>query len=90
MYTLLDAKGFTPETGKSYRNRNGITYECRAGKMGEDFDDGCAWFVSPGGWAFKAMGCWLYPDGTIEWDYSLHVRWIDGRPAPPPKEFRRK
>jgi len=89
-YNLLDAKGFTPETGKSYENINGITYECRVGKMGEDFDDGSAWFVSPAGWAFKAIGCMMHPDGLIEWDYSIHGHWIDSRSAPPPKEFRRK
>ena len=87
---LFDRDTFTPETGKHYRNRNGIPYECRVGRMGEDFDDGTAWFVSPAGWAFKAIGCSMYTDGTIEWDYSVHGHWIDGRPSPPPKEFRRK
>ena len=45
--------------------------------------------VSPEGWAFKAIGCWLYPDGRIEWDYSIHGHWIDGRPKSPPKHMQK-
>ena len=86
--TLFDAVGFTPETGKYYKNVNGITYESRAGRMGEDFDDGNVWFVSPEGWAFNAVGCWMYPDGCIEWDYSRFGHWIDPQKHdPPPKHM---
>jgi len=88
-FNLIDAVGFTPETGKSYENINGITYECRVGLMEEEFDDGTAWFVSPEGWAFKAIGCWLYPDGRIEWDYSIHGHWIDGKPKSHPKHMQK-
>ena len=71
-----DGKAFTPETGKRYRNVNGTTYECRLGLLDGEFDDGTAWFVSPAGYAFKAIGCILYPDGTIEWDYSKYGHFI--------------
>ena len=83
--TLFDAVRFTPETGKYYKNVNGITYECRVGLLDGEFDDETAWFVSPEGWAFKAIGCCLYPDGCIEWDRSAYRHWIDSsKTAPPP------
>ena len=77
MNLFNDGRHFTPETGKRYTNVNGTVYECRAGLQEDLFDDGTAWFVSPKGWAFKAINCVMYPDGTIEWDYSKHGHWIN-------------
>ena len=77
-YTWRDAIPFTPETGKRYRNQNGVEYECRAGKEGKHWDDHSAWFVSPKGWAFKAISCVIFPDGSIEWAHSLYGHFING------------
>ena len=73
---------FTPVTGERYRNINSEVYECRVGLIDGEFDDYSAWFVSPRGWAFKAIGCQRYPDGLIEWDYSKHGHWIDQKQFP--------
>lgn len=78
MSLYTDGKPFTPETGKSYRNTNGTTYRCTAGlEYGDTYGTGCAWMVSPAGWAFKAMHCVEYPDGTIDWGHSLYGHFIN-------------
>ena len=77
MSLYLDGVPFTPETGKSYRNTNGTTYRCVAGlEDGDTYATNCAWMVSPAGWAFKAMHCMRYPDGCIDWGYSVHGHFI--------------
>lgn len=75
-WSYKDGTPFTPVTGKYYENLNGVTYECRAGKEGKLWDDQTAWFVSPKGWAFKAVNCRIYPDGRIDWGHSLHGHFI--------------
>lgn len=72
-----DGVAFTPETGKSYRNTNGTVYRCTVGADGDEYRTGCAWFVSPAGWCFKAMNCQRYPDGSIDWGHSLHGHFLD-------------
>ena len=77
MSLYLDGVPFTPETGKSYLNLNGTTYRCVAGlEDGDTYATNCAWMVSPAGWAFKAMYCMKYPDGSIDWGQSLYGHFI--------------
>lgn len=78
MNRYTDGVFFTPEIGKSYRNINGTTYRCTAGPDdGDTYDTNCAWMVSPAGWAFKAMHCMRYPDGRIDWGYSVDGHFIN-------------
>lgn len=78
MSLYTDGVPFTPETGKSYRNINGRTYRCVAGlEDGDTYATNCAWMVSPAGWAFKAMYCMKYPDGSIDWGQSLYGHFIN-------------
>lgn len=77
MSLYTDGKPFTPETGKHYRNTNGLIYRCVVGMEGDEFQTGCAWMVSPAGWYFKAMHCTRYPDGSIDWGHSLYGHFIE-------------
>ena len=78
MSLYTDGVPFTPETGKSYRNTNGTTYRCVVGlEDGDTYATNCAWMVSPAGWAFKAMNCMRYPDGSIDWGHSLYGHFIN-------------
>lgn len=57
---------FTPETGKTYKNQGGGTFRClRAGTYHRALMQNVA-----SGWTFTAIGCGIYEDGTIDWDYS--------------------
>ena len=77
MSLYTDGVPFTPETGKSYRNTNGTIYRCTAGlEPGDTYATNCAWMVSPAGWAFKAMNCMRYADGSIDWGHSLYGHFI--------------
>ena len=76
MSLYIDGVPFTPETGKSYRNINGKTYRCVVGADGDEYQTGCAWFTSEAGWCFKAMHCQKFPDGFIDWGYSVHGHFI--------------
>ena len=76
MSLYADGREFTPKTGESYRNTNGTTYRCVIGADGDEYQTGCAWFVSPAGWCFKAMHCKVYPDGSIDWGHSLYGHFI--------------
>ncbi len=78
MSLYIDGTPFTPETGKSYKNTNGTVYQCVAGlEDGDTYATNCAWMVSPAGWAFKAMNCMRYPDGSIDWSHSLYGHFIN-------------
>lgn len=78
MSLYTDGVPFTPETGKNYLNLNGTTYRCVAGlEDGDTYATNCAWMVSPAGWAFKAMYCMKYPDGSIDWGQSLYGHFIN-------------
>lgn len=76
MNLYLDGVPFTPETGKAYRNINGRTYRCVVGPDGDEYQTGCAWFENGTGLYFKAMHCMRYPDGCIDWGYSVHWQYI--------------
>lgn len=57
---------FIPEVGKVYQNNGGGSYIClrsddRANAIMQNV-------VSK--WTFTAKCCRIYPDGTIDWDYS--------------------
>ena len=57
------------EPGQTYRNRWGGTYRCIAG-----VGDAAAWLQNTAsGWMLLAHGTQMYPDGTIEWNYSTQM-----------------
>lgn len=60
----MKRKKLNPVQGTTYKNRNGFDYKCVEAHK----DD--AIMVSRNNWSFIARGCWIYEDGTIEWDYS--------------------
>ena len=62
---------FTPTVGQVYRNHNGCDYECTAVYSRER----AAMRRVKDGWTLVAVGVQQYPDGTIEWDYSLGGCW---------------
>ena len=56
--------------GEVYRNRNGGEYRCIT-PAHLDYPDGEERMVNvKTGWTIRAHGVQIYPDGTIEWDYS--------------------
>lgn len=60
---------FTPVVGEVYKNRNGWEYRCL--ETGWPLRDHEAIMQSTQSrWTFRAVGCGVYPDGTIEWDWS--------------------
>lgn len=62
----MKAKYFKPETGKTYRNKNGFLYRC----LSADSIDGLMQRCTKDRWTFTAYGCQMYEDGTIEWERS--------------------
>lgn len=38
-------------------------------------------YRNAGGWTFTAIGCGIYEDGTIDWDYSGKDGRFEGVPA---------
>lgn len=58
---------FTPVPGRTYRNRAGGEFFCLRG-LDEPYNAEMQNVAS--GWTFKAYGCAMYPNGTIDWDYS--------------------
>lgn len=74
------------EPGKVYRNRCGDDYLCKSVKE----DSSAILERLSDRWTLVAHGAGLYPDGTIEWDYSTGGFWPDKgqkeTPAPPEKE----
>lgn len=65
IWQLAQSSPFYPEVGATYRNAGGGTFIC-TGASGTD-----AWMTNiKSGWHFKAHGCRIYFDGSIEWDYS--------------------
>ena len=69
-------KPFAPVRGKVYDNHGGGTFLC----TGQAWKTDQGWFASfrnvKSGWTFQARGICVYPDGTIDWDYSVHGRFI--------------
>lgn len=68
---------FTPEAGRTYRNAGGGTFRCLSpGREGRALMQNVA-----SGWTFTAIGCGIYEDGTIDWDYSGKDGRFEGVPA---------
>lgn len=64
------------EPGRMYRNRGGGTYRCITGAG----DAVARMQNTASGWMLLAHGTQMYPDGTIEWNYST-----EGHFAPLPE-----
>ena len=58
---------FNPERGEIYENRGGGTFLCLAGS--QTAGRATLWNTASG-WTFVAHNCGIYPDGTIDWDFS--------------------
>ena len=65
---------FVPEAGKTYTNRGGGQYRCMRSSSWPPFS-GVMQNVKSG-WTFDAIGCQMYADGTIEWDFSLRGKFV--------------
>lgn len=59
------------EPGRVYRNRNGKDYRCVTPSHFPYSDGEERMQNVRSGWTFRAIGVQVYPDGTIEWDYSM-------------------
>ena len=55
---------FTPEARKVYINNGGM-YRCIMAA-----EERATMQNVRTGWTFNAIGCGIYEDGTIDWDYS--------------------
>ncbi len=64
---MMERRKFTPVPGQIYRNRGGGEYRCLRGLL-DAYHAVMQNTVS--GWILQAHGCGVYPDGTIDWDYS--------------------
>lgn len=70
---LMTRRPFMPEQGKIYENEGGGTFLCV--KEGGFMDEYNAVMQNvKSGWTFRAVGCGMYRDGRIDWDYSLGGR----------------
>lgn len=63
----MERRKFTPVPGQIYRNHGGGEYRCLRG-LSHPYD--AVMQNTASGWILMAYGCGLYPDGTIDWDYS--------------------
>ena len=70
-------KPFEPSVGLWYENQGGGKYGCV--ESYELHGEKIAWFLSAGGWFFKAHGVGIYEDGKIDWDYSTDGEWASLR-----------
>lgn len=66
-------KPFAPERGAVYENAGGGRYTCVSGSPYAH----AAVMRSAGGWQFLAIGLGVYPDGKIDWDYSIGGCFVD-------------
>ncbi len=58
---------FTPVPGEIYKHQNGSFFKC----LSADEIGGTAEMRNLiGRWTITAHGCGIYPDKTIDWDYS--------------------
>lgn len=69
------AKRIIPQEGAVYENRNGWRYLCVASPTEKDTDDAATMQRVSDGWTLKAHNVYLYPDGTVEWDFSTDGHW---------------
>lgn len=63
----MERQKFTPVPGQIYRNHGGGEYRC-LDWLGDVYHAVMQNTVS--GWTLLAHGCKIYPDGTIDWDFS--------------------
>lgn len=76
-------KRYNPRNGKAYKlhstRRGGESIYICTGAVG----DGCAVMQNTkSGWQLFAHGIGIYPDGTIDWDYSTGGRFVTPLPVP--------
>lgn len=71
IWEISQSSPFWPEVGKTYRNAGGGSFRCEQANGTE------AWMTNvKSGWHFKAHGCRIYFDGSIEWDYSTDGNFV--------------
>ena len=63
---MKDGKYFRPTVNEIYTNKNGSQYRCLSA---DGFDAEMIHTTSK--WRFKALGCHMYDDGKIEWNWSI-------------------
>lgn len=62
----MNRKAFSPAPGMIYNNRGGGSYRC----MKTNYDGTPVFQNIASGWTLSAHGCGVYPDGSIDWDFS--------------------
>lgn len=75
-YNLKDRKPFTPECDRIYTNAGGGQYQCE----GRNYPGGFRFRNVISGWTLIAYGLGIYPDGTIDWDYSKGLYFLPPNP----------
>ena len=66
---------FKPTPGKTYRNQGGGTYQC----LYVSTDDEAVMQNTVSGWTCYCHGIGIYPDKSIDWDFSTggHYRRVE-------------
>lgn len=74
---LDEAKRIIPQEGAVYENRNGWRYLCVASpaEAEKGISDAATMQRVSDGWTVNAHNVYLYPDGSIEWDFSTDGHW---------------
>lgn len=68
-------KSFVPVVGQVYQNEGGGSYECIS--VSPFTEDACMRNVVSG-WTFDAHGVGIYPNGSIDWDWSKNGHFAEG------------
>lgn len=63
----MERQKFVPTPGIVYPLRPGGRYQCLERLR---YPHDAIMRNTASGWTLKAHGCGIYPDGTIDWDYS--------------------
>ena len=63
---MKDGQYFRPTVNEVYTNKNGSQYLCLSA---DGFDAEMIHTTSK--WRFKALGCHMYDDGKIDWNWSI-------------------
>ncbi len=72
-----ERRAFAPEKGVTYDNHGGGTFQCVGEARRTNLWGWCADFMNvKSGWKFEARGIHRYPDGRIDWDYSVMGRFV--------------
>lgn len=72
----MNGKRFTPKPGVVYKNRGGGSYRCL--RSGGIIPSRSAIMQNVESlWTFVAIGCTMFPDGSIEWCHSYRGRFAD-------------